>query len=144
MVCGDNPMQSFIGGFKESVTAEKPCRQRLATKPGYLKITELSQFQMGTKEGHERHVLEVESHTPVPQNQQLRRLPGEEHHDPAIRYGINYRSPLMSVPYFDIATCLVQDLMRVGPEGIEELLCRMVLSQVINVDKKLKLCDVNQ
>lgn len=142
--CGDNPAQAAMGGFKETVRAEKPCRRCLASKFNYLQITETQQFELRTLETHLQHLAAVEAYTPPPSNQRLRRLPGQEHPNPSVRYGVNRRSPLMPAPHFDVVVCLVQDWMHIGSEGLLELVNRKVLVHVIKVKKKMSLDDVNK
>ena len=52
IVSADNPASCSLGGFKESVSANHPCRQCLASK-GELKLKfRPSQFNLRTPELH--------------------------------------------------------------------------------------------
>ncbi|KAJ1521812.1 hypothetical protein ONE63_003447 [Megalurothrips usitatus] len=79
---GDCPAQAKLGGFKESVSAERPCRQCLAPRDRYLSITDIAQFERRTKRKHEEHVTEVE---------QFNRRDSCGVQDPSVKYGVNYR-----------------------------------------------------
>ncbi|KAK3910325.1 Dehydrodolichyl diphosphate synthase complex subunit Dhdds [Frankliniella fusca] len=137
IVCGDHPAQGFIGGFKETVKADKPCRRCLAAKDVYLKETDISVFNLRTERIHKEHVKAVEEYVPGPPRR--KRRANEEHPDPSVRYGVNRRSHLMSVPHFEVTCCLVQDVMHLLPEGLLSHVCRLVLTHVVFVKKSLTL-----
>lgn len=119
MVLGDTPASAEIGGFKCSHSATRPCRMCMALNPGYLKIYDISKFEMRNKETHEFHVAEVEKC---------------KTDAASIQYGVNDRSVLMDINGFDVTKCLPQDVMHVGSEGLLAFVCRLVLKHV--VDKK--------
>lgn len=145
MWCGDTPAQANVGGFKESVSfAEKPCRQCLACRFYYLKITDAAQFELRTKESHEQHVAEVEAYTPPPAASRVRRVMGEESPDPSVRYGVNWRSTLMRAPHFDVTKCLVQDMLHLVPEGLEQLVTKIILVHIVKDKKSMSLADINE
>ncbi|XP_034236286.1 uncharacterized protein LOC117642319 [Thrips palmi] len=136
---GDYPAQGAIGGFKESVSAEKPCRECMASnEEGYIKATSISNIQLRNKNLHESHLQELDKYNALSSKEKLKRR------DPSVEYGVNNRSVLLDIKYFDVTKQLPQDLMHDVNEGILEYTCRLVLRHVILDKKALPISLVNE
>lgn len=136
---GDYPAQGAIGGFKEAVSAEKPCRECMASnEEGYISTTSIENFQLRNKNLHESHLKKLEEYNALSHKEKQKRR------DPSVEYGVNKRSVLLDIKYFDVTKNMPQDLMHVVHEGILEYTCRLVLRHVIIDKKALPLSLVNE
>ncbi|KAJ1524623.1 hypothetical protein ONE63_011107 [Megalurothrips usitatus] len=100
---GDNPASAACGGFKESAAFAKcPCRQCFATQTELFTSFVEKDFTLRSKELHEAQVAEVEKYGQSGSTGGF---------NPSVEYGINKRSFLMTINYFDATKCLPQDLM---------------------------------
>ena len=128
---GDTPASAFLGGFKESVSANRPCRSCLTNQEDWKLHFHDDYFVPRDAVAHQQHV-EAVSEPNVPKNiitfwQR--------------RFGVNSRSPLSEV--LDVTQCLPQDAMHLFTEGVTERSTRVLLRYYI-VDKELfTLRDLN-
>ncbi|XP_011883897.1 PREDICTED: uncharacterized protein LOC105571040 [Vollenhovia emeryi] len=115
---GDTPASALMGGFKESVSAYRPCRQCMTTKHDWKTNFSEDNFILRDYATHEDHIAAIsELHVPKNTIDFWKK-----------RYGINNRSPLLDIPNFDVTTCLPQDTMHVLIEGIAVIACRKLLT----------------
>lgn len=137
--CADYPANAAIGGFKESVSAEKPCGICLASnEENYLQISDIDLFERRTKEMHQDHLNEVANYMKM-----TTREKAALGYNPSVLHGVNRRSELLDINYFDVTKALVPDLMHVVHEGVLEFVCRLVLIHVIKEEGTLTLPEVN-
>ena len=78
VVSADNPASCALGGFKESVSANLPCRQCLATKDEIKSEFRASKFILRTSESHKEHLRKLED-------------PNEDFSARSKEYGVNRR-----------------------------------------------------
>ena len=127
----DTPASHASAGFKEGVGgARRKCRHCMATFDSMQEYFEEELFELRDKDTHEEHLCSIEN---AP-SQYLRQYFSKE-------YGINQRSVLCKLPYFDITKQLPQDIMHIFLEGILEYEIKLCLNylikdqQVITLDK---------
>ncbi|XP_014214166.1 uncharacterized protein LOC106643519 [Copidosoma floridanum] len=116
---GDTPASASLGGFKESVSAHRPCRTC---------VTDKHQWKHNFKEEdfHLRNEIEHQDHTEAVTDQTLT-LAAKNYWKKF--YGVNRKSPLIKV--IDVTKCLPQDTMHVVIEGLLQLMCKLVLQKCI-------------
>lgn len=124
-VAGNIPALAFMGGFKESVSAYRPCHTCMTTQNEWRNSFSDKNFVLREKESHEEHVRAV---TELHFSKQARAFWSR-------RYGVTNKSVLMDIPKFDITKCEPQDGMHVLAEGVVEVYCRTFLRHYI-VEKK--------
>jgi hypothetical protein len=117
MVCGDTPASAWVGGFKKSVAATKPCRRCMAGEDDIFNFFHESQFVLRTMPSHEDHLRTIMDPA----------LNGGNRNFWKQRFGINERSPLLDIPGFDVTKCMVQDIMHVMSEGVVEVALRQFI-----------------
>ena len=126
---GDIPASNFVGGFKEGVGfANLPCRSCMIRKDELKNVHHESDCHMRDKVSHERHVAEVEN---LGESQAVRE-------SLSTKYGVNGKSCLSKLDYFDPTKCFMHDLMHVAYEGTLNLDTALLLNNLI-VDPKVKL-----
>ncbi|XP_018369457.1 PREDICTED: uncharacterized protein LOC108765282, partial [Trachymyrmex cornetzi] len=129
-VAGDTPASAFMGGFKESVSAYRPCRTCMTTQNEWRNSFSSENFILREKESHQEYVRVVtEPHL----NKRTRAFWSR-------RYGVTNRSALMDIPEFDVTKCVPQDGMHVLAEGVVEVHCRAFLRYCI-VEKRIFTID---
>ncbi|KAK3916659.1 Zinc finger protein CRM3 [Frankliniella fusca] len=140
---GDTPASANIAGFKESPgQALSPCRQCLVRQDSLhqhsCEVPEL----MRNAELHNQHLALV---CPTPEDEaqeeeeQASHLKGS---NPSSLTGVNSRSPLLDLEYFDVTVSFPQDVMHVLAEGgVLDVTTRLILLHAI--DKKLTLKTIN-
>ncbi|XP_011883997.1 PREDICTED: uncharacterized protein LOC105571135 [Vollenhovia emeryi] len=130
---GDTPASALMGGFKESVSAYRPCRQCMTTKHNWKTNFSEDNFMLRDYATHEDHIAAIsELHVPKNTIDFWKK-----------RYGINNRSPLLDIPNFDVTTCLPQDTMHVLIEGIAVIACRKLLTFCIEEKHLFTLDEFN-
>ena len=77
-VSADNPASCSLGGFKESVSAFRACRQCLASKTEKKVEFRPSHFNIHTPEVHEQQLVKIED-------------PAEDHNAHSKKFGVNRR-----------------------------------------------------
>ena len=105
-----------MGGFKEGVGgAEKPCRCCNISKNDLSKYDCHEKCSPRSMEEHKRHIqaLEVSSTND-------RQLLSQ-------RIGVNGRTFLSDVPFFDVTKCILQDPMHILLEGIVKVELKLIL-----------------
>ena len=107
VVPADNLASNLLGGFKEGSVAHRGCRHCLATSSEMKTIFRETQLQLRTSEDHRTKCSELDDATTQRERQIL-----------STEYGINHRSILNDLSYFDVcAGGLVQDVMHDVLEG---------------------------
>ncbi|XP_052132175.1 uncharacterized protein LOC127751918 isoform X2 [Frankliniella occidentalis] len=106
---GDYPASGNIGGFKESSSkAKRPCRQCMILQPELSWKYDESEVVLRNKDSHERHLQALEG------CEQVQQVDVEEEEEdvataeenPSVFYGVNCRSPLLDLNYFDVTIYL--------------------------------------
>ncbi|XP_053595515.1 uncharacterized protein LOC128667833 [Microplitis demolitor] len=108
---GDTPASALMGGFKESVSAHRPCRTCMFTKDEIKQHVRETDFLLRNKDTHQEHLEAINDNTTQATKNFWQ-----------LFYGINTVSPLADIPFFDVTMCLPQDCMHVLNEGVTELL----------------------
>ncbi|KAK3918481.1 Zinc finger protein SNAI1 [Frankliniella fusca] len=135
---GDYPAQAALGGFKMSVTAEKPCREcYVSNEENYIDISDFSKFQLRDIEQHKKHLEEITTY------EKLTRKEQSSLKDPSVTFGINERSVLLDIQHFNVTKNMPQDFMHVANEGVLAYMCHSILRHVIVDQKKIALARVN-
>lgn len=140
-VVGDYPALGNIGGFKESVFAWRFCRQCMVTKDEMREKYEEGQVKVRTEAAHLQHLEALEG-TSAEEEEDDEQEEAEESAKPSVKYGVNYRSPLLQVNFFQLTQCLPQNIMHLFMEGILELECRLLLQHAVS-SKKISLKEIN-
>jgi hypothetical protein len=105
-VCGDTPASNFIGGFKEGVGFSlRRCRACMATGESMSKHFNINDFESRDKVSHSHFCDLIESDVTGRGNF-------------SVTYGINKRSILCELPYFDVTQCIPYDIMHTLFEGV--------------------------
>lgn len=91
VISADNPASCSLGGFKESASAFRPCRQCLTTKDEIKSEFRASKFVLRTSDSHEDHLQTLED-------------PAEDFNSRSKEYGVNRRSLLSELKYFDLTS----------------------------------------
>jgi hypothetical protein len=115
---GDTPAVAKAGGFKEGVGfADKKCRHCMATNEQIQsKFTE-EQFTMRTLDSYRKQCSYIERPG----------ISSEEKSHFSKVYGINRKSALCDLPYFDLTQQLPQDIMHLLFEGIFPIQLELML-----------------
>ena len=101
----DTPASNLLGGYKEGVGgARRKCRYCMADFDEIQTNFEEKDFMLRSKELHEYHLWQLE------ENEGLQNHFSKE-------YGLNGKSILLDVPYFNITEQLPQDVMHIVLEG---------------------------
>ncbi|XP_011859325.1 PREDICTED: uncharacterized protein LOC105556825 [Vollenhovia emeryi] len=132
MVTGDTPASAFLGGFKMSVSADKPCRTCMTDQDRWRMYFIEKAFTLRNMESHLNHLEIIEE----PDMLQGTREYWKKH------FGVNTRSKLIDIPHFDVTRCLVQDIMHVLCEGVLEAETRLLINFYIQ-EKKITLQALN-
>ena len=74
----DNPASCALGGFKESTSAHRPCRQCLGTKAEIKSEFQAINFILRTPDSHEDQLKTLED-------------PNEDYSSRSMEYGVNRR-----------------------------------------------------
>lgn len=132
LVSADNPASSALGGFKETTSAYRPCRQCTATR-----------LEMDTKFRARDFTLK----TPAMHSHQLQLLEnsnGSTRESISREYGINYTPVLNNLQYFDVTSgSLIPDIMHDVLEGVLQYEAKLLLQQIISSDHYCTLVDLN-
>ncbi|KAK3927031.1 Dual specificity mitogen-activated protein kinase kinase 1 [Frankliniella fusca] len=143
---GDYPALGNIGGFKESSSkANRPCRQCMILNAELCWKYDESEVLLRTKDMHETHLkaLENASSQDLEEEEDSPATPSDEvPGNPSTAYGVNSRSPLLELDYFDVTVSLPQDIMHLFLEGILSTGCRLILHDAVK-EKKLPITSVN-
>ncbi|XP_057329780.1 uncharacterized protein LOC130670395 [Microplitis mediator] len=131
---GDTPASAMLGGYKESVSAYRPCRTCMTTNQEWREDLPFSNFVLRNKIDHQEQIDIVT--------------------DPSITkvarefwkktYGVNKRSPLADIPFCDATLCFPQDAMHVLIEGVGEIGCRAFLRYCIFEKNLFTLDSLNE
>lgn len=116
---GDTPASAFLGGFKESVSANRPCRTCLGRKEKIKLHFREDFFNLRNSITHEKHLQII----------CVQNSPKKVINFWKKRYGVNSRSALMEI--LDVTQCLPQDAMHLLPEGVTETSSRALLHYCI-------------
>ncbi|KAK3924512.1 Heat-inducible transcription repressor [Frankliniella fusca] len=139
-IIGDYPALANIGGFKESAAfAWRFCRQCMVTQEEKSEKYEESQVVLRTDVMHKQQLDAMEGTSIVMEDETEAT---EQHEKPTVKYGINFRSPLLQVNHFQVTQCLPQDIMHLFLEGILETECRFLLDHAVS-SRKISLKEVN-
>ncbi|XP_034934923.1 uncharacterized protein, partial [Chelonus insularis] len=130
---GDTPASALIGGFKESVSATRPCRSCMVAHEDLKRFFTKEDFILRNLDNHEDHLNAInEPNSSKGASDFWKKT-----------YGINRRSSLMNIPHFDITAGLPQDCMHVLIEGVTEITCRLFLCHIIMNEKLCLLNNIN-
>lgn len=116
------PASNWIGGFKESGSAIKPCRVCKISNEQIDFIHEESNCELRNKESHERDLEDLMNPENTKQTKSLLSMESR----------IVGSSPFSSLSYFDITKCLVRDIMHLLDEGVLNLETRLMLNELIS------------
>ncbi|XP_057336559.1 uncharacterized protein LOC130675088 [Microplitis mediator] len=130
---GDTPASALMGGFKESVSAHRPCRTCMFTKDEIKQYVKETDFLLRNKDTHQEHLEAINDNTTQATKKFWQ-----------LFYGINTVSPLADIPFFDVTMCLPQDCMHVLNEGVTELVCRLFLNYCITEKKLFTIKQFNE
>lgn len=139
---GDTPASANFAGTKETYGAWCPCRQCLVNKDNIFEHFQEERTLLRNKELHNQHLAAV---CPEDDEENLMEDDTEDsvEGNPSVMYGVNSRSCLLKVNYFDITKCLPQDIMHVlGEGGVLDVNIRLLLTGCIS--RKFSLKHVNQ
>ena len=131
-VGGDTLAAALMGGFKESVSAYRPCRTCMTTNEEWRYFFLERDFVLRNKNDHE-----VTAVTEPGLTKQILQFWKR-------RYGVNGRSPLFDITGFDVSTSLPQDWMHILSEGVLEISCRALLRFCILEKRLLSLAELNE
>ncbi|XP_011872221.1 PREDICTED: uncharacterized protein LOC105564455, partial [Vollenhovia emeryi] len=131
---GDTPASALIGGFKESVAANHPCRSCMITKGDLKNYFKESDLVLRNKNDHNDHLSAINEPNLTKRAKEFWQK----------TYGVNNRSPLMEIPHFDITICLPQDCMHILIEGVAEITCRLFLCYCIIEKELFCINDLNE
>lgn len=132
MVTGDTPASAFLGGFKMSVSAGKPCRTCMTDQDRWKRFFTERAFTLRNMESHLNHLEIIEE----PEMLQTTREYWKKN------FGINTRSKLIDILHFDVTMCLVQDIMHILCEGVLEVATRLLINFCIQ-ERKITLETLN-
>lgn len=131
---GDTLASALIGGFKESVSAHRPCRTCMTTIDEWKNSFRESDFVLRNTRDHDEHIATVtEGHTTKQAQEYWKKY-----------YGVNSKSPLLKIPFFDVTTCLPQDCMHVLIEGVLEKASRCFLKYSLTEQSIFTVNDINK
>lgn len=102
---GDTPASALLGGYKESVSAFRPCRTCLTDNVEWKIYFHENHFHLRNKVEHDEHVRIVSDPTPSKVAIEFWKT----------YYGVNKTSCLMNI--MDVTKCLPQDAMHIILEG---------------------------
>ena len=131
---GDTPAQGLLGGFKESVSAYRLCRSCLTTKDDWKNYFHEQYFEA---RNIKTYVDQLEIVLDPEISEKSRTYWSK-------KYGINKKSALSEIPYFDVTQCLPQDIMHIIFEGIADIAVRNLLCYLILKKKLFTLDDFNE
>lgn len=127
-ISADNPASTACGGFKESAIANRPCRHCMATQADISSSFQERDFVLRNTEDHEQYLEEI-----------------EEDEQKSVEYGINRRSVLDELKYFDVSSgALLSDIMHDVLEGALQYEAKLVLQKFVFDDHYFSLDDLNQ
>ncbi|XP_064475128.1 uncharacterized protein LOC135389090 [Ornithodoros turicata] len=113
--CGDNLSLNKLGGFSASFVTGRVCRFCIAQAKDLHSLTREELCVLRTNSVHKQHILAI---TVNPDNKKL--------------YGVNEKSPLMDLEYFDVTLQLPPDLMHDLFEGCFAFVMHQVLKGLVH------------
>lgn len=130
----DTPASHAAGGFKEGVGggAKRKCRHCMSTFETMQKYFEEDLFQLRDQDDHEEQLHDIEN---AP-SQYLKDYFCKE-------YGINQRSILSNLPYFNVTHQLPQDIMHIFLEGILQYEIKLLLNYLMKTQGVITLDELN-
>ena len=129
----DTPASHAAGGFKEGVGgARRKCRHCMATFETIQKYFEEDLFQLRDQDDHKEQLHDIEN---AP-SQYLKDYFCKE-------YGINKRSILSNLPYFNVTHQLPQDIMHIFLEGILQYEIKLLLNYLMKTQGVITLDELN-
>ncbi|KAM7313527.1 uncharacterized protein ISCGN_003389 [Ixodes scapularis] len=114
-VCGDNLSMNRLGGFSCCFSRGRVCRFCMALSETLSVITTEDFCTLRSAQAHEQHLKAVAVNPKL--NRKL--------------YGVNDRSPMLELPYFDVTRQLPPDLMHDILEGGFESVLRPILKALV-------------
>lgn len=134
VVSADNSASAACGGFKESTSAYRPCRQCMATRADMNTKFKPRDFDLRTVLSHSEQLDKLEN------------ADGEVQHAAVSKEnGINCRSVLSSLKYFEVVGgYLTPDVMYDVLEGALQHEVKLLLQQFINHEHYFSLAQLNQ
>lgn len=130
---GDNPAQCSMGGFKQSVSALKPCRSCDVDSESWKESFKEDPSRLRELEEHKRQVAVVTDPS----------LTKEQRNNWTKEYGVNGAGELLHLKYFDVTKCLPHDPMHVLLEGIVPAAIKQLLRKYILEDQLFSLEQFN-
>ena len=132
IIQADNPASSSLGGFKESASAFRGCRQCMASSDDMRKAFDEREFSLRTPLLHDQQCDELDAAEP------------ELYEDLSKSFGINRRSILNDLQYFHVASgSLLPDVMHDMLEGVLQYETKLLLQHLILEDKYFSLDRLN-
>ena len=129
----DTPASHAAGGFKEGVGGVRwKCRHCMANFETIQKYFEEDMFHLRDHDDHEEQLHDIEN---AP-SQYLKSYFSKE-------YGINQRSVLSDLPYFNVTQQLPQDIMHIFLEGILQYKIKLLFSYLMKTQEVIALDELN-
>jgi hypothetical protein len=130
-VCGDTPASNFLGGFKEGVGYSlRKCQCCLAVTENMRTEFHSGGFITRDKASHDHHCTLIEGDV-------------NGRGGFSTTYGINNRSLLCDLPYFDVTKCLPYDIMHTLFEGVGQHTLNCLYKHLVD-DGLLSLDSINR
>ncbi len=129
---GDMPASNWMGGFKESGSALKPCRLCCVSNVDLDKIHHENDCTMREKVSHALDVANVTGATLTKKTKELR----------SKQCGVVGSCCFSPLDYFDPTKCFVHDIMHLADEGVLNLETCLFLNKLIS-DNILDLDELN-
>lgn len=101
MFLGDTPAQNWLGGFKESCSKTISFCRNCDIQHGQIAYDD-SEVVLRNLKSHKKRLEKLQ-----------RCKVGKQHDDYSKKTGINYKSTLLKINYFDICKSLLQDPMHI-------------------------------
>ena len=117
MFLGDTPAQNWLGGFKESCSKAISFCRNCDIQHGQIAYDD-SEVVLRNLNSHKKRLEKLQ-----------RCKVGKEHDDYSKKTGINYKSSLLKINYFDICKSLLQDPMHI----FWECFCHLELALFLNI-----------
>ena len=131
-VLADTLAAQMLGGFKEGVGgALHPCRSCDVSKDTLGKSFVSNDYKERDEEEHSDRL------------QVLGEVSKEAHQYWSMQYGINNRSPLLDIPFFQVTKCLLHDPMHILLEGVVRQHLAAMLLVFIDKKKYFSLAELN-
>jgi hypothetical protein len=128
----DTPAAGMMGGFKESVSANKPCRMCHANKQSLKETFRERDFEIRSMASYRQECQLIEEASKKYQKEYLTKA-----------FGVNRLSILANIPDFPVTSNILQDPMHDLLEGAYAQCLAMLLQKKCLFDKLFSLKEIN-